>query len=224
MTAMDWTATRNQIIKQALLIVGVVPLGEEPDADEMAAAVFELQSITKSMEMTDLFQWNYSDYTFNTVAGTTTYLVANGDAIGIDEAWYLTGSDKKPLIVIGQPDYYNITNKTIVAAPERIWLNLGTNTATLYLYPVPDAIYAITARLPRRLKDWDNAGDNSTSELWPSWAIQPLTWKLASNLAYHFQVESTKCQILEGKAKNLMDALRRDNYPRDRGEVRFTPF
>jgi len=222
MTTMDWTAVRNDLIKQALLIVGVIPLGEEPDADQLSIANQALDSITKYLEAHNMFLWSFSDVSIPTVATTASYTITNGDAIGIKEAWYTTANEKYPLEIISADDYSAITDKTTAGTPEYVYFSRGINAPVLYLYPVPDAVLAATYRLALRLRDWDNANDNSTSALFPQWWMEPLKWKLAANLAHVFQAPPNKIALLEAKATDLINSVKVDNFAnRDWADLNF---
>lgn len=224
MTTMDWATTRNDLIKQALLIVGVVPLGEDPDADQLSIARQSLDSLTKYLQAHNLFLWNYSDVSIPTVASTDDYTITNGDAIGIKEAWYTVSNKKTSLTIISADEYSALEDKTTSGTPTQVYFERGLSTPKLWLYPVPDAVYATVYRLALRLKDWDSASSNSTNEMFPQWWMEPLKWKLAANLAHVFQIQAAKISMLETKANDLMNSVKIDNFDaKDRGDTVFFP-
>jgi len=217
-TDVDWLATRNQIIEQALSHIGVIELGEDPSPEQFARALFQLNSVTKFLETKHLFLWNYSEETIATVAGTASYTFTNSDAIGIDEAYYLSSGQKINLDVIDMADYRAISDKTTAGTPAQVAFDRGSVTPTIYLYPVPDAIISLKVRVARRLKDWDTAAGNA----WPAWWVEPLVWRMAADLSHMFRLPLPERQLLEAKAADLMrEAFIDDFRTHDQGEVIF---
>ena len=225
MTTMDWTEVRNDIIKDALLDIGVLPIGEDPDAEQMAIAVRKFNSLTKFLQALNLFLWNYAEYSFNTVAASASYAITNGDAIGIDGAWWMDGTMRNNLEIIPRQTYDAISDKTVAGTPEQVFFDLTINAPKVYLFPVPNAAIAMRLRIARRLRDWDNAGDNSAGDVWPQWWIDPLRYRLAADLAITFQLPPAKIQLLEAKAQEMINSVKIDNFSqKDKGEVVMEPF
>jgi hypothetical protein len=151
--------------------------------------------------------------------GQESYGFTNNDAIGVDEAYYISGTTKVWLERIVLEDYLAL-QPTSNALPTQFYFDRGNRTPAIKLYPQPATIFSIYVRTARRLKDWDLAADNAA---FPQWWFEPLKWKLAANLCYTFQQPIAKIQLMEAKATELMAAVRADNWnQRDKRDVVFT--
>jgi hypothetical protein len=222
-TQMDWTATRNDIIKQALWNIGVVPYGEEPDPEQLSIAKMALNAITKHLQNSHIPLWNFSDLAIATIASTAYYAVTNADAVFIDTAWLTISSNTVDLDIYDREYYYSLTDRGVTTGqPTGVFFDRNIATPAVYVYPIPDAVYALTCRLGRRLRDWDSATDNSLGDTWPSWWIEPIIWKLAANLSHTFRLPLNERVLLEKKAEELIKSVQTDNFKQnDRGEVKF---
>ena len=223
MSDVDWVMTRNDLIKAALSICGVIPEGEDPSADQQDTARKELDGITKYLQALNLFLWNYSTETVTLVAGTATYIPTNSDAIGIDQAYYLDSSGCKVFLDIGcWADWLMKTDPNTSGTVAEVYFNPNVRAPTVAFYPKPDSsVSTVYVRMARRLKDWDAAADNAA---WPQWWFEPLKWKLAANLSHHYRLPLQERAMLEAKAVELINSVKVDNF-NDRGgtPLFFTP-
>jgi len=225
MTTIDWSATQNRIIQQAFWRIGVVPYGEQPDSEQQDIALFELNALMKFLAAKNLPKWNQTEYTFNTVASTRSYAVTNANAIGIGRAWYTDADSQiQPLDVYSKEEYENLTDRLVTeGTPSAVYFDRSLTTPTLYLYPIPDAVFAMTVQLDRKMTDWESSSGNSAFEIVPQHWIEPVTWKLSANLSHVFRLPLPERDRIEAKAENLMREALLDNFKsNDNGEVVFT--
>jgi len=223
-TQLDWTATRNDIFRNAYWNSGIVPYGEEPDADQIKIAKFHLNSIVKNLEASIQPLWAYRDVPINTIVGPPpTYIIPEADAVGIDSAWVTENNLTTTIDIYSREHYYSLEDRFVTTGrPQGVYFERDVNASRLHIYPIPDAIYAMTYRLSIRLRDFDVPDDNIAGDLWPQSWIEPLTWKLTANLSHVFRLPLKERVLYEKKADDLLKSVKVDSFSEnDRGEVKF---
>lgn len=220
----NWTATRNEIIRQAFWRIGVVPYGEDPDGDQQNIAVFELNAITKFLGANNIPLWLFQEISFNLADGEDFYPLSANEAYYLESAWLAENNSKIPLNILSVKDYFNLPDRlTTKGTPHSVCFDKGLAVPKIYVYPVPDKTYSFVCRIAKRLEDWALASTNQYPDfILPQYWIEPLTWKLAANLAYVFRLKLEERSLLEAKAENLLREVLIDNFKQnDKGDIVF---
>jgi len=223
MSNVNWSATQNKMIQHAFWRIGVVPYGEQPDSEQQAIALFELNSLMKFLMAKNMPLWNDAENVINTIAGVRGYSILNTDAIAIKKAWYTISDIIYPLAVYAREEYESLTDRLVTrGTPTSVYFDRSVNAPTIYLYPIPDGIFAVTVKVSSKMKDWEAAATNASFDVLPQWWIEPVIWKLAANLSHVFRLPLPERDRIEAKADGLLKEVFVDNFKsNDMGEVHF---
>ena len=221
MTALDYGATRNELIERSLRNIGVIGENQTATAYQVDKASKALNGIVKSFGLNNNFGWRTSSTTFNTVASTASYTPAEG-VIGLTNAYIRISGNDTPLKIQAYDDYFaNQASKASEGQPDTIIFKDDPSASLFYLHPVPDAVYAIYYLAINKLKDYDAASDVN---LFPSHWEEVLVWKLSAALSHEYGLPLQERMALEAKATKMYEDARLDNFPHfGHGEVCFEP-
>ena len=120
-----------------------------------------------------------------TLTGSTTSYSLDSDLVDVLEAVVFTETDSSTDIEvdrISRAEYLNISNKSTTGTPVQYFLERGTSTPTLFLYPTPDAAHTFKYYGLTKIQD---AGDYNDQLEVPTRFLPCLT----SGLAYYVSVK-----------------------------------
>ena len=120
-----------------------------------------------------------------TLTGSTTSYSLDSDLVDVLEAVVFTETDSSTDIevdIISRAEYLNISNKSTTGTPVQYFLERGTSTPTLFLYPTPDAAHTFKYYGLTKIQD---AGDYNDQLEVPTRFLPCLT----SGLAYYVSVK-----------------------------------
>lgn len=200
-TDYDFTRTRNEIIKRAFRIIGVLSVGDSLGGNETTQGAELLDTVVKNWQVKKTFLWTLKPLTASLLSGTRTYTLSTDPAVISIERAYLRDSNNidTPLDIVSWTEYHDIPNKTQEGTPCAVTIDYQAGP-TLYVYPVPSSNSWTLFYLARvKSQDWDNASD--TGEIPAAW-IQPLVYALAVELAYEYGIPIRERQALEARAFN----------------------
>lgn len=207
----DFTVNRLKIINRALRMVGAVDKGQSADKKLESDAAFALNMILKELDLDFANLHAIQTATFNTIAGQSTYVVADGVPNNINElktaTYQFAGTDERKLDIISYEKYESFVDKTTQGDPQFVLLTKEISTASrsLIFYPVPQDNKAVKLRYWRRLFDMDALNDDLDL---PPEAYSFITFRLASDLAEEYNVTDVKAQRLFQKAQLLFEKLK----------------
>ena len=216
--------TRDQIIRMACQLAGIVQSGQDPLAPEIASASDFMNLELQSLQDDGVILRSVERTTLTLVAGTSEYTLPS-DTIDLQEGPNDTIGSIVP----------TTGGETIVSLMTRSeWMDLAAKTAAtigrpvkcyverqalvkLVFWPTPDAV-ATTFRYAkvRLLKDMD-AG-NVTADLRRSW-MQYLTYAVAAKMAAAKSLGMDRVGYFEKKAETLLQKCK--NGDNQHGKVRF---
>ena len=143
-------ATALDIIKHALIKLDSMAINETPSSEDANHAFTILNWMLKQWNNKSKFIYQITNGTYVTVADTASYLIGSGQTwnttrpIRITEAFVRNDSTDYPLTVIQNDEYQRIAYKsTPTGIPTHLMNNNAYPYATIYLWPVPDAVYTI---------------------------------------------------------------------------------
>jgi hypothetical protein len=222
MPSYDFALTRNQIIESALEAIGVLGMGQNPSYEQTSRASRELNALLKNMDFGNSLAWRTEDTTITLTSGNASYTATAG-LVGIQRPVLRINNQDTGLTLLSFNDYFSgIPDKTTSGRPTHITFKEGTTSNTIYVWPVPTETLTVRALGVYEISDMDSASD---ANLFPKQWSQIIVWKLAAVLCYHYGVDpNTKAQI-EGKAEELYQKGRIDNFITKIGaEVYFEPY
>lgn len=214
--------SRDQIIRSAYQLVGVLEAGKRPDANQLEMASDFLNMGLKALQNDGIILRTLEQSTTTLVAGQAQYTLA-ADTLDVDDrSFYVTsgtGLARTDLALkqISRGMYMELSLKAIQGQPTQFYVE-KTDTVSVYLYPTPDANWtSVTYPRVRLLRDMDTGA--VTTDL-PSKYLMYVTYMLAATLALHHGLLPRQ-QILMGQAQ--MEKQRCLNDDTERGPVAFRP-
>jgi hypothetical protein len=182
----DFTVTRDELIGDALSILGVLGVGETPSADDVNLASRRLNAMVKAWQAAGTHLWTKTEGSISLVANSQSYTMGPaGDfsvrPLKILSARRTVSSIDTPLTAWSRSDYFDQPNKATASYPTNFYYDPQLGTGRLYVWPVlatgNTATLAFT--YARQLEDFDAAAN--TSDLPQEW-IEALTYNLAIRL------------------------------------------
>ena len=224
----DFSVTRDDIIKRALRLIGVVAQGEVPTTDQTTEAAFALNSLVKAWQADGMPLWAIKSYTVPLTAGTSTYEIGLGKAINIPKPLkvlqaynHSTTSDVDiPMRIITKQEYNILGNKTSSGNPIQVYYNPQSEYGILNVFPVPStteqAANTIVIHYQRPFEDFDASTD--TPDFPQEW-YDAITYGLACRLAPEYGVAMADRKLLWQEMTIIkQDAL---NYGLEEGSLFF---
>lgn len=214
--------SRDQIIRVAYQLVGVLEAGKRPDANQLEMASDLLNMGLKALQNDGIILRTLEQATTTLVAGTAQYTLAS-DTLDVDDrSFYVTsgsGVNRTDLRLsqISRGQYMELSLKAIQGQPTQFYVE-KTDTVSFYLYPTPDANWtSVTYPRVRLLRDMDTG--SVTADL-PSKYLNYVTYMLAASLALHHGLLPRQ-QLLAAQAQ--AEKVRALNDDTERGPVSFRP-
>ncbi len=166
----DFSVTRDDIIKRALRLIGVIAQGETPTADQTTEAAFALNSLVKAWQADGMPLWALKTYAVPLTATIGNYRIGIGQTVAVAkplkvlQAWNHnpTSNVDIPMRIITKQEYNILGNKTSAGNPIQIYYDPQTSYGDLYVYPVPstsDASNTINIVYQRPFDDFDASTD-----------------------------------------------------------------
>ena len=239
----NYSVTRDDLIKRALRIIGVLAQGETPPTSAYTEAAHALNDIMKEWMADGLHLWKYTDTTIPLTASNGTYLIGEGQTVNhpaplkIVQAFRrYTYSDGQildvPLEVYTKTDWNNIPNKLMEGVPIGIWYRhpsvpeATVATGTLYIWPVPSAEFVSNggttgSLLISYMEPFDDFDASTNNPDVPAEFYNALTWALADQLAFEYGVPiADRAQITKKAQLHKAIAL---SFDQEEGSIFFQP-
>lgn len=201
----DFSVTRDDIIKRALRLIGVLAQGESPTSDQTTEAALALNGLVKAWQADGMPLWALKSYAVPLTNGASSYRIGVGQTINtpkplkVIQAWNhnTTSNVDIPIRVLTKQEYNILGNKTSSGNPIQVYYDPQNTYGDLYVFPVPTATEAsantINIVYQRPFEDFDASTD--TPDFPQEW-YDPLTYGLATRLAPEYGVSSTDRKML----------------------------
>jgi hypothetical protein len=201
----NFSVTRDDIIKRALRLLGVLAQGETPTADQVTEAAFALNSLVKAWEADGMPLWALRTTSIPLTSAKSAYTIGIGKDVDtpkpmkVIQAWnHSTTSDIDiPIRIISKQEYNILGNKTTQGNPIQVYYDPSIDFGTLYMFPVPSAAEAgvntVNIVYQRPFEDFDLSTD--TPDFPQEW-YDAVAYGLACRLAPEYGVPSTERKIL----------------------------
>ncbi len=180
--------TLLELVTQSLLTIGAVDIGVTLNAAEAQNAVNTLNVLVDSWNADGLLIPSVTRESFTLTIGTASYNWGTGAGAGnfttarpakLIRAFIRDGSYDYPVDLIGGDEYEDITDKTTMGRPEKLWYDPTYPLATVFLYFAPDAAYSLHTDSEKDLIDFSSLV--ATISLPPEY-LAALKWNLAQEL------------------------------------------
>src|SRR5689334_7114176 len=134
----DWPLTVAEVVRHALVELGAISSGEEPEATEEADAMVRLNGMLKT--------WSTKANLFREATGTLTVLGGTGagtlpsEVRQLNSARLIVSSTyQRPLLQWNRDQYYSMPNRAAVGNPTIFYLSRTPTASEIRIWPVPAA-------------------------------------------------------------------------------------
>jgi len=218
----NYSITRDQIISLALRKLGVLEIGDTPDANSVANAAMSLNLLIKQFNTDGLKLWKVSELIVPLTSGQTSYtLGGSGSSLMYDALAPTVAITDKPLKVI-QGFYRNTTSTPVIDTPvllvsKQEYNILGSKFSTgtantifydarklngiLYVYLTPDS-YSQTNLQMHLIAQMPINDISLATEVpdFPNEWMNCLVWNLADQLSLEYGVPMNARQEIQQRA------------------------
>lgn len=201
----DFSVSRDDIIKRALRLIGVVAQGETPTADQTTEAAFALNSLVKAWQADGMPLWALKSYNVPLTVGVSAYPIGLGKTINIPKPLKViqaynhnnTSNVDVPMRIVTKQEYNMLGNKTSSGNPIQIYYDPQNEYGVLNVFPVPSSVEqaanVITIHYQRPFDDFDTSTD--TPDFPQEW-YDAVAYGLACRLAPEYGVDSAARKML----------------------------
>ena len=201
----NFTVTRDDIIKRALRLLGVVAQGETPTTAQVDEAAFALNMLAKAWQADGMPLWAIKQTSITLVSGQREYVMGIGQAIDIPKPLKIyeafnrssTSNVDIPMRPLTKQEYNLLGNKSSSGNPIQFYYDPQRVSGTLSVFPVPTTVEAaantIVITYQRPFEDFDSATDEPD---FPQEWFDALSYGLACRLAPEYGIPPTDRKTL----------------------------
>lgn len=224
-----YSVTRDQIISLSLRKLGVLEIGDVPDANTIANAAMSLNLLIKQLSTEGLRLWKNSELVIPLTSGQTSYNLGGASStlmydtqaptvaitdrpLKIIQGFYRNKQTTPyidiPVMVVSKQEYNVLGSKYSTGTANTIFYDVKKLNGILYVYLTPDANTQtnielhIVVQLPL---------DDLTTALgvpdFPNEWMNCLVWNLADQLALEYGVPMNSRQEISQRANTYKDLL-----------------
>lgn len=211
--------TRDQLIRRAFQLAGMTEASMSPDSDDIAMAADFLGMELDTLQAEGIVLRTVERATKSLVDGTAEYTldsdtldvhVGPDDLLGSHTVTGATGSTY--VKAIGRAEYLAISNRTAEGTPTMGYVERGTTSVKIVLWPVPSAAATLTYQRVRMIRDVTSG--SVTMDLVKAW-MKPVMWAMAHQIILAKAGDLARADYVRNEAERLKAVVR--SYDRQRG-------
>lgn len=226
-----YNITRDQVITEALEMLGVYEPGVAPSTNDLTSCARTLNLIVKEWATNGWFPWLYQTVSQALVVGTLSYTISPSGAditanrpMRIAQAWIRdANSNDTPLIPLSRQEYSILTPKNQPGIPNSIFYDPQITTGVLYPWPVLSITgYTLYIVFQRQIQDVATTGSASTEtfDMTQEWFL-PLAYALAARVGFKYTSNLIKLNQIKAEADKLEKEMA--DWTREEASVMFQP-
>jgi len=150
MSQYDYSQTRDNIIKRALRLLGVIAQGENPTTVQTDEAAIALNGLVKAWQADGMPLWAIKTKGIPLKKGKNLYVLGESQVapditmtkpLKVLQAWHYNAASNVnvPLRIVTQQEYNMLGNKEMPGSPVQIWYQPLKDTGELHVYLTPDS-------------------------------------------------------------------------------------
>jgi len=144
----DFSVSRDDIIKRALRIIGVVAQGETPTTNQTTEAAVALNGLVKAWEADGMPLWAIKSFSIPLTAGAATYQIGLSKTVNTPKPLKIiqafnhnvSSNVDVPIRIITRQEYNVLGNKTSTGNPIQIYYEPLNEYGILHVFPVPSTV------------------------------------------------------------------------------------
>lgn len=208
----NYTSTRDDLIEEAFLKIGIGIEGEALAAEYITAASRTLNFMIKAWSGYGLQLWKRTEATITLVASQNSYTVGlptqDKPLKVVDCSRVKTDGTTTGMTPLSRKEWDNIPNETTEGVPVNYYYEPGLTTGTLYVWLTPDTTAATDYTLKlvyiSYMEDMDSSLDNFD---FPSEWLEALAYGLALRLAPVYGLPVQERYILRKEAELALELV-----------------
>ena len=209
-SSVDFNQTRNEIINDALILIGGIEDDETPESFQIDYANRMLNRMIKSWMKEGLKLWIVKEGTLDLAKGQTSYTIGPSGDYVIDRPLECENFRRKvdgsetPVRKAGRQTYMRQTNKSSQGKPVMAYYDPQLTNGTIFLWPTPDSgkdQLLFDYRTP--IEDFDTGTDNPH---FPVEWLDAIVYNLALRLIPMYEVSGEDKGFIAGLASELKDS------------------
>ncbi len=201
----DFSVSRDDIIKRALRIIGVLAQGETPTTNQTTEAAVALNGLVKAWEADGMPLWAIKSFSVPLTTGVSTYQIGLGKTVNTPKPLKViqafnhnvSSNVDVPIRIITRQEYNILGNKTSRGNPIQIYYEPLNEYGILHVFPVPSTVEqtanTIVIYYQRSFEDFDAAND--TPDFPQEW-YDAITYGLATRLAPEYGLDMASRKTL----------------------------
>ena len=202
-----WSLQRDAVISGALRKLSVLSGGSSPETYQINDAAQALNAMVKGLQVDGMPVWAIKEYTFTTVANTSTYNIGNSQTLNtpmplkLVQAYRVenTGATNTPLNIYTHYDYDLLPINSTTGEPVNIYYQPLSTYGVVKLWPTPiDANTTITLIYQRPFEDMNSSTDDFD---FPPYWTEALIYGLAWRLSPEYGIPLQDRQLLQKEAE-----------------------
>jgi hypothetical protein len=214
MPTYNFNLNRDEVIKGALRILGVISQGETPDSAQISDGAEALNVLIKAYESEGMPVWAIKTQQITPVAGDGVYDIGTTMTVNVAkperiyQAFYTTTATNISINMsrLSQDQYWSLSNRSQEGTPTQYYWDDKNTSGNLYLYLVPDATFAaantITIVYQAPFADFDS---NTDVPDFPQYWLRALKYGLADEISMEYGYPIKDRQELMLRAEKYKD-------------------
>jgi hypothetical protein len=192
-----YSASVDDLITEAMEVIGVLDLGETPSTAETTSAIRTLNLLLKSLQTDPMVRLRFREEKTVALVGSTATYSLDSDTERVMYAWLVIDGTTVPLTWKTE-DYFDNArrNSTTENQPQEYMVDYSADTPTMTVYPVPAEAYTLYYLAERTIEDV--VVDTETIDL-PVKAMDMVMKGLASVFASKYQLPLQERGYHDGK-------------------------
>jgi hypothetical protein len=238
-----YTITRDQVISLALRKLGVLEIGDVPDAATIANANMSLNLLIKQMSTEGLKIWKTSELIIPLIANQTSYILGGSSSalmydtqaptvaitdrpLKVIQGWYrnmqVTPHIDTPFMVVSKDEYNSLGSKFSTGTANTVFYDTKALNGILYVFLTPDINAAINLELHIIAQmPLNDLTLSSQIPDFPNEWMNTLVWNLADQLSLEYGVPMNTRQEISMRATTYRQLL--NDWDVEAASTFFTP-
>lgn len=200
--------TATEIITEAMRHIGMLSVGEVPNADDADACLTALNTLVDAWNLPSLTQYTTQDGTATLTAGSTSLTIGPAQNIAVTRpgrielgSYVTAGGIDYPMESISEAEYNAINIKDLAGfVPTKFFYDAGASTGTIYYWPAPGSSVVVHHPLAVQFSAF---ADLTTSYTFPQGYKRAFVFNLAKEVAPLFTEQGPSPFVVAQAATSL---------------------
>lgn len=203
-----FSQTARDVVTGAMRDLGVVPLGDDPEAEELDYALDQLNLMLKSLAVEGITPWTDVETTVVISAGTSTVTLTPRPADVTEASVVVSASYERPMTRWSAGEYSDVPNKVQSGSPLAYEVRRTPTAVTMRVWPVPATDTTVGYTYTRVIEDVAASTVLDVPQMWGE-AIREM---LKARLTAFGPVPESVVMRAEMLKRQLLDYDRPESY------------